>query len=78
MKRRNAILLVLCVLPWASAMAEQAATTSFRVAVKVEESCAMTATRGMLMHAACTPDTTYQVRVNEGASAGVIMVRIYY
>ena len=30
----------------------------------------MTATQGMLVRAACTPNTTYQVRVNQGASPG--------
>ena len=85
MKRRIAVLLVLGVSPWAELHAAEASTT-FRVSARVQAVCEITASDlafgdytaqsgspllgTTLLRATCTPNTTYNVGLNEGTSAG--------
>ena len=86
MKRRVAVLLVLGVLPWAELHAQQTAQTTFRVSARVQAVCDInasdlafgnyTAQSGTpllgttLLRATCTPNTSYNVGLNEGTSPG--------
>lgn len=86
MKRRHAVLLALAMLPWAGAHAQQEQSTTFRVTARVQAVCEVTATDldfgtytaqsgttlqgSTLLRATCTPDTTYNIGLNEGTSPG--------
>jgi spore coat protein U-like protein len=76
MKQRMAVLLLLGMLPWACLNAQQSATTTFRVAVKVEESCDISVRNfarlqaSTLLRATCTPDATYNVVLARRALSG--------
>ena len=86
MKRRIAVLLVFGMLPWAELYAQQTATTTFRVQARVNAVCEITANdldfgaytaqgatplqATTLLRATCTPQTTYNVGLNEGTSPG--------
>jgi spore coat protein U-like protein len=86
MKRRMAVLLVLGTLPWVGLHAQQTAQTTFRVSARVQAVCDIaasdlafgnyTAQSGTpllgttLLRATCTPNTAYQVGLNEGTSPG--------
>ena len=63
MKQRIVVLAVLGMLPWAGLNAQKTAT--FRVTVKVEESCEVTAHGANLLRATCTPNATYYVGLNK-------------
>jgi spore coat protein U-like protein len=84
MKRRIALLLVLGWIS-TGLHAQQTATTTFRVTAKVQAVCSVTATDlgfgtynsgGALLqgttvlHSTCTPNSTYNIGLNEGASPG--------
>ena len=86
MKRRVAVLLMLGLLPWADLHAQQTAQTTFRVSARVQAVCDITASDlafgnytaqsgspllgTTLLRATCTPNTTYNVGLNEGTSPG--------
>jgi spore coat protein U-like protein len=86
MKRRSAVLLVLGILPWAALHAQQTAQTTFRVSARVQAVCDITASDlafgnytaqsgspllgTTLLRATCTPNTSYNVGLNEGTSPG--------
>jgi spore coat protein U-like protein len=86
MKGGIAVLLVLGILPSAGLYAQQTASTTFRVAVSVQAACEVTATdldlgthaaeagsphQGTtLLRATCTPDSSYNIRLNDGTSPG--------
>jgi spore coat protein U-like protein len=70
MKQRMAVLLMLAMLPWTGLNAQQASSTTFRVATKVEESCDVAAHGRKLLRATCTPNTTYHFNLNKRASPG--------
>jgi len=86
MERRVAVLLVLGLLPWAHLHAQQTAQTTFRVSARVQAVCDITASDlafgnytaqsgspllgTTLLRATCTPNTTYNVGLNEGTSPG--------
>ena len=86
MKRRITVLLVLGILPSAELYAQQTASTTFRVSASVQAACEVTATdldfgthtaqagsplQGTtLLRATCTPDSSYNIRLNDGTSPG--------
>ena len=86
MKRRVAALLMLGILPWAGLHAQQTAQTTFRGSARVQAVCDIsasdlafgnyTAQSGTpllgttLLRATCTPNTSYNVGLNEGTSPG--------
>lgn len=86
MKQRIAVLLMLGLMPWSELHAQQTATTTFRVLTKVQAVCAVTATdldfgtytsaggsplQGTtLLRATCTPNSSYNIGLNEGTTAG--------
>lgn len=86
MKRYIAVLLALGMMPWAGLHAQQTAQTTFRVQARVNAVCEVTATdldfgtytaqsgtplQGTTMlRATCTPNTTYNIGLNEGTSPG--------
>ena len=87
MNQRIAVLLALGLAPWAGLLAQsQTASTTFKVAAKVEAVCAITAVdlafgtytpqagpalQGTtLLRATCTPNSTYNIGLNEGTSPG--------
>jgi spore coat protein U-like protein len=86
MKRSLAVLLMLAVLPWATLHAQQTAQTTFRVSTRVNAVCDITAANldfgvysaqggtplqgTTLLRATCTPNTSYQIGLNEGTSPG--------
>jgi hypothetical protein len=94
MKQRMAVLLMLAMLPWAGLNAQQASSTTFRVATKVEESCDVAAHGRKLLRATCTPNTTYHFTgqavdhtlfgspaskfVPAGEFADTVTVHVYY
>ena len=79
-------LLALGLLVWAEAQAQQTASTTFRVSARVQGLCEVSASdldfgtysaqggsplQGTtLLRATCTPNTSYQVGLNEGTSPG--------
>jgi spore coat protein U-like protein len=88
MKHRIAVLLMLGLMPWAELQAQQEVSTTFRVTAKVQAVCAVTATdlafatyssgaatpvQGTtVLKATCTPGTTYNIGLNDGAGGGTI------
>ena len=66
MKRRIVVLAVLGMLPWAGLNAQNTAT--FKVTVKVEESCEVAARGANLLRATCTPNATYHVGLDKSTS----------
>ena len=86
MKRFFAVLMVLGMMPWAALHAQQTAQTTFRVTANVSSVCEVTATDldfgaysaqsgtpllgTTLLRATCTPETTYNIGLNEGTSPG--------
>jgi len=86
MKQRIAVLLMLVAAPWASLNAQQTVDTTFRVTARVNSVCEVTASNldfgvytaqntspllgSTLLRATCTPNTTYQIGLNEGTSPG--------
>ena len=86
MKRRIAVCAVLGMLPWANLPAQQTAQTTFRVTATVQAVCEITASDlafgaysaqsgspllgTTVLRATCTPQTTYNVGLNEGTSPG--------
>jgi spore coat protein U-like protein len=83
MKQRVAALLMLGMFPWAGAHAQQTASTTFRVSAKVQAVCTVTAndlnfgtyaqtgTSGTTqLRAICSPQTTYNIGLNEGTTTG--------
>lgn len=78
MKIRVAVLLMLGTMPWVHAQAQEVSTT-FRVLARVEAGCTMTASdlnrhATTLLRATCTPNTTYDVGLNRGASRSAVSV----
>ena len=75
MKQRIAVLLMLGLMPWSELRAQaQQADTSFKVSARVEAGCAMSASYALhgttLLRATCTPNSGYQIGLNEGTSPG--------
>jgi len=86
MKRYIAVLLTLGMVQWAELHAQQTAETTFRVTARVNALCEVTATdlefgtyvaQGgtpllgtTLLRTTCTPETTFNIGLNEGTSAG--------
>lgn len=86
MKQHLTVLLVLAAWPWAGLNAQQSASTTFRVQARVNAVCDVVATNldfgvysaqsgsalqgTTLLKATCTPNTTYQIGLNEGTSPG--------
>ncbi len=86
MKQRIAVLLMLGILPSAGLYAQQTASTTFRVSASVQAACEVTATdldfgaytaqagsplQGTtLLRATCAPDSSYNIRLNDGTSPG--------
>lgn len=86
MRLSVALLLVLAMVPVAPLIAQQSASTTFRVSARVNAVCDVTASNldfgaysaqaaspvlgTSVLRATCTPDTTYQVGLNEGTSPG--------
>jgi len=86
MKRRLPVLLTLAVWPWAGLEAQQTASTTFRVSARVNAVCDIAAANldfgvysaqgsspllgTTLLRATCTPNTSYQIGLNEGISPG--------
>ena len=85
-QRRVFWLLALGLLVWAEVQAQQTASTTFRVSARVQALCEVSASdldfgtysaqggsplQGTtLLRATCTPNTSYQVGLNEGTSPG--------
>ena len=81
-----ALLLLLGLLNWAEVQAQQTASTTFRVTARVQSVCEVTASdldfgaysaqagsplQGTTMlQATCTPQTSYQIGLNQGTSPG--------
>jgi spore coat protein U-like protein len=70
-KQRIAVLLMLGMLPWAELHAQsQAVSATLTVSARVEGLCEVTAGNSLqgtaLLHATCTPGSTYNVGLNEG------------
>ena len=80
MRIRIAVLLMLGAMPWAQLHAQsQQVSTTIRVHARVEAGCEMTASDSnrhaiTLLRATCTPDTTYAVGQNKGASRNAVSV----
>ena len=87
MKKRVAVLLMLGLMPLAELQAQQTVSTTFRVSARVEAVCEVTASdlvfgsytaqastlQGTtLLRATCTPGTTYNIGLNDGAAGGTI------
>jgi spore coat protein U-like protein len=88
MKYRIAVLLMLGLMPWAELHAQTTTNTTFKVTAKVNAVCAVTAsdlafaayTSGAgapvqgttVLKATCTPGTTYNIGLNDGAAGGTI------
>ena len=72
MKRCMAVVLMLGMLPSAGLNAQQAASTTFRVAARVEESCVVSAHGTQLLRTTCTPHTTYFFALKRGAPRSAI------
>jgi spore coat protein U-like protein len=86
MKKRIAILSMLGMMPWVALLAQQQATTTFKVSARVDAFCLITALDlnfgiytgqagvqrigSTQMQATCTPGTTYNVGLNEGTTPG--------
>jgi spore coat protein U-like protein len=86
MKRGAAVLMMLGLLPWAGLYAQTTGQTTFRVSARVQAVCDITASdlafgnytaqsgNPLLgttqLIATCTPNTTYNVGLNEGTSPG--------
>jgi len=86
MKRFFVVLMVIGMMPWAALHAQQTAQTTFRVTARVNALCEITATDldfgtytaqsgtpllgTTLLRATCTPNTTYNIGLNEGTSPG--------
>jgi spore coat protein U-like protein len=91
MKQRIAVLLILAALPWAQSHAQQTVDTTFRVSARVNSVCQVTASNldfgvysaqnaspllgTTLLRAACTPNTSYQIGLNEGTSPGATVTQ---
>ena len=85
-ERRLAVFLMLAVLPWTQAPAQQSTSTTFRVSARVNAVCEITASNlgfgvynaqagspllgTTLLRATCTPNSSYQIGLNEGTSPG--------
>jgi spore coat protein U-like protein len=85
-KQRLAVLLMLGALPLAGVQAQQNASTTFRVSTRVNAVCEISASNldfgvysaqggsplqgTTLLRATCTPNTGYQIGLNEGTSPG--------
>lgn len=85
-KRHPAVLIALALLPWADTPAQQSASTTFRVTAQVNAVCEISASNlgfgvynaqggspllgTTLLRATCTPNSSYQVGLNEGTSPG--------
>jgi spore coat protein U-like protein len=70
-KQRIAVLLIFGMVPWVGLHAEeQAATTTFKVTARVQAACEVMAsdpsfgTSATLLRMTCTPNSTYNVRLN--------------
>jgi len=80
MKMRVAVLLMLGAMPWGGLHAQaQPVSASFRVQARIEAGCEVTASdhnrhAAMLLRATCTPNTTYSVGLNNGASRSAVSV----
>jgi len=80
MKMRTAVLLMLGAISWGGLHAQaQQVSTTFRIQARVEAGCEMTASdpnrhAAMLLRATCTPNTTYSVGLNKGASRSAVSV----
>lgn len=87
MKQRIAVLLMLGLMPWAEVNSQsQTVSTTFRVSARVEAVCEVTAndlnfgtysqqtgTNGTTqLRAVCSPQTTYNIGLNEGTGGGTI------
>jgi spore coat protein U-like protein len=86
MRQRLAVLLLLAAVPGMQLNAQQSASTTFRVSARVNAVCEITASNldfgvynaqagspllgTTILRATCTPNTTYQVGLNEGTSPG--------
>ena len=86
MKKRLAVLLLLAAMPWAGLHAQTSASTTFRVTARVNAVCEVTASdlafgtytaqagtplQGTtLLRTTCTPNSTYNIGLNEGTSPG--------
>ena len=86
MKRFNAVLLALGIVPWVGLHAQQTAQTTFKVSARVNAVCEVTATdldfgtytaqnntplQGTtLLRATCTPGTTYYIGLDQGQAPG--------
>ena len=91
MKKRAAVLLMLGLMPWAGLYAQQTTQTTFKVSAKVQAVCEVTASdldfgnyssqagsplRGTaLLRATCTPNTTYDVGLDQGQSGATVNER---
>ena len=87
MRMRIAVLLMLGLMPWAALHSQsQQVSTTFRVSARVEAVCEVTAndlnfgsysqqsgTNGTTqLRAVCSPQTTYNIGLNEGTGGGTI------
>ena len=86
MKQRVAVLLMFGLVPFSGLNAQQSASTTFRVQARVNAVCDVTASNldfgvysaqsgsplqgTTLLKATCTPNTNYQIGLNEGTSPG--------
>ena len=91
MKRLFAVLLALALMHGAALHAQQTAETTFRVTARVNALCEVTATDldfgtytaqsgtpllgTTLLRATCTPNTTYNIGLNEGTSPGATVTQ---
>jgi spore coat protein U-like protein len=91
MKQRIAVLVLLAAAPWATLNAQQTVDTTFRVSARVNSVCEVTASNlgfgvytaqnaspllgTTLLRATCTPNTTYQIGLNEGTSPGATVTQ---
>jgi len=84
--KKRLVVLVLLAMPWAGLHAQTSASTTFRVSARVNAVCEVTATdlafgtytsqggtplQGTtVLKATCTPNSTYNIGLNEGTSPG--------
>ena len=91
MKQRIAVLSILAALPWMQAGGQQTVDTTFRVSARVNSVCEVTASNlgfgvytaqnaspllgTTFLRATCTPNTSYQIGLNEGTSPGATVAQ---